>query len=94
VYPGHDYAESNFPFVLDLEPGNDAARSRLEAARAARKAGEEPGAPTLAQERRANPFLRAGDPGVRAAVEGRAGAIPGASDEEVFVALRRLRDRF
>jgi hydroxyacylglutathione hydrolase len=94
VHPGHDYAESNFPFVLDLEPGNDAARSRLEAARASREAGEEPRAPTLAQERRANPFLRAGDPGVRAAVEGRAGAVPGASDEEVFVALRRLRDRF
>lgn len=94
VHPGHDYAEANFPFVLDLEPGNEAARARLEAARASREAGEEPRAPTLAEERRANPFLRIADPGVRAAAARLAGAVPGASDEEVFVALRRLRDRW
>jgi hydroxyacylglutathione hydrolase len=94
VHPGHDYAESNFPFVLDLEPGNDAARSRLDAARAAHAAGEEPRAPTLGDERRANPFLRVGEAGVRAEVARRAGLDARASDEEVFVALRRLRDRW
>lgn len=94
VHPGHDYAEANLPFVLDLEPGNAAAAARLQAARAARAAGEEPHAPTLSEERRANPFLRAGEPEVRAAAVRRAGADPRASDEEVFVALRRLRDRW
>lgn len=92
VHPGHDYAESNFPFVRDLEPGNAAAAARLEAARAARAAGEEPRAPTLAEERRANPFLRVGEAAVREAAARRGGADPLASDEEVFVALRRLRD--
>jgi hydroxyacylglutathione hydrolase len=94
VHPGHDYAAENFPFVLDLEPGNEAARARLEAARSARAAGLEPAAPTLGEERRANPFLRTGDAAVRAAVARRAGLDPAATDEEVFVALRRLRDRW
>lgn len=93
VHPGHDYAEANFPFVLDLEPGNASARRRLEAARAAHAAGEEPRAPTLAEERRANPFLRAGDPAVRTALARRAPIDARATDEEVFVALRHLRDR-
>lgn len=93
VHPGHDYAEANFPFVLGLEPGNAAARARLEAARSARARGEEPAAPTLGEERLANPFLRAGDPAVRAAVARRAGLDLRAGDEEVFVALRGLRDR-
>jgi hydroxyacylglutathione hydrolase len=93
VHPGHDYAEANFPFVLDLEPGNAAARARLEAARAARERGEEPAAPTLGEERRANPFLRAADPALRETVARRAGLDPRSGDEELLVALRRLRDR-
>lgn len=93
VHPGHDYAESNLRFVLELEAGNAAVRERLAAVRAAKAAGGEPPAPTLAEERRVNPFLRVGRPEVRAAVSLRTGIVPGASDEEVFVALRGLRDR-
>lgn len=93
VHPGHDYAEANLSFVLDLEPGNAAARGRLDEARASHAAGEEPRPPTLGEERRANPFLRAGDPAVRAAVARRGPLDARASDEEVVVALRRLRDR-
>jgi hydroxyacylglutathione hydrolase len=91
VHPGHDYAEANLPFALDLEPGNAAARERLDAAGAARAAGREPGAPTLAEERLANPFLRLDAPAVREALARRA---PDAGDSPAarFVALRRLRD--
>jgi hydroxyacylglutathione hydrolase len=92
VHPGHDYAEANLAFALDLEPGNAAARARLEAARAARAAGEEPRAPTLDEERAANPFLRVREPGLRAAILARA-RVPGTRDEDVFAALRGLRDR-
>jgi hydroxyacylglutathione hydrolase len=94
VHPGHDYAEANLPFVLELEPGNAAAAARLQAAHAARERGEEPRPPSLAQERLANPFLRAGAPEVRDAVARRAGLAPDASPEQVFVALRQLRDRW
>jgi hydroxyacylglutathione hydrolase len=92
VHPGHDYAEANFPFDLDLEPANASARARLDEARAAHAARAEPRAPTLAEERRANPFLRVGERGVRDVVAARAGLDAAASDEEVFVALRKLRD--
>ena len=93
VHPGHDYAEQNLTFVLALEPGNDAARRRLEAARAAHARGEEPEAPTLDEERAANPFLRTDEPGVRDAVARRSGSPPGPTPADVFVALRALRDR-
>jgi hydroxyacylglutathione hydrolase len=92
VHPGHDYAEANLTFVIDLEPGNAAARARLEDARAARAAGTEPAPTTLGEERAVNPFLRAGDAAVRAAIERRQGRPPPASVEGAFVALRALRD--
>jgi hydroxyacylglutathione hydrolase len=92
VHPGHDYAEANLPFVLDLEPANAAARARLEGARAARAAGAEPAPTTLAEERAVNPFLRAGEPAVRDALARRQGKPPPADAEAVFVALRALRD--
>ena len=92
VHPGHDYAEANLPFVLDLEPGNAAAASRLAAARASRAAGREPEAPRLAEERLANPFLRAGVPEVAAALAGKGVLVSG--PREAFLALRRLRDRW
>ncbi len=90
VHPGHDYAEANFPFVLDLEPGNAAAAARLRAVQAARAAGREPEAPSLAEERLANPFLRVGSVEVGAALAGKGVAVPGTRD--AFLALRRLRD--
>ena len=60
VHPGHDYAEANLPFALELDPASAAARVRLELVRTARRAGEEPPPSTLAEERSSNPFLRAG----------------------------------
>ncbi len=90
VHPGHDYAEANLPFAIDLEPGNAAAAARLEAARAARARGEEPVATTLSEERSMNPFLRVDLPAMREALEKR--GIPFQGLREAFLALRRLRD--
>jgi hydroxyacylglutathione hydrolase len=94
VHPGHDYAEANLPFALTLEPGNDAARARLAAARAARAAGAEPPASTLAEEREVNPFLRVGMPAIREAIAARTPDAAAGTDVDRFVALRALRDRF
>ena len=90
VNPGHDYAEANLPFALDLEPGNAEARAQLEAARAARGRREEPAATTLSDERRANPFLRAEV--LRPELLCRGQSCRDA--REAFVALRALRDRW
>jgi hydroxyacylglutathione hydrolase len=92
VHPGHDYAEANLPFVLDLEPGNAAAAARLAAVRSARSAGDEPAPTSLDEERAVNPFLRGGDAALRAAVAARAAGVPLRSPADVVVALRRLRD--
>jgi hydroxyacylglutathione hydrolase len=92
VHPGHDYAAANLPFALDLEPGNLAARARLEAVQQARAAGSEPDPSTLAGEREVNPFLRLDVPSVAEAVARRAGLAADAPARERFVALRRLRD--
>lgn len=90
TYPGHDYAERNLPFALDLEPGNAAARDRLEAVRAARSGGGEPEPSTLSLEREANPFLRVS--ALRPEILRR--GLPFGSEAEGFVSLRRLRDRW
>ena len=88
VHPGHDYAEANLPFALDLDPGNAAARSQLDAARAAHARGEEPPPTRLEDERRANPFLRPHElvPELRRRGE------PCRDAREAFAALRRLKD--
>jgi hydroxyacylglutathione hydrolase len=92
VHPGHDYAEANLRFVLDLEPDNRAARERLAAVRAARSSGLEPEADDLAEERVVNPFLRAGSPEVLEALM-RRGLSP-QDPKAAFLSLRRLRDRW
>lgn len=90
VHPGHDYAEANLPFDLDLEPGNAAAAAALAEARAAHARGEEPRPFTLAEERTLNPFLRAGSADVRRALQAK--GIDVGDPREAFLALRRLKD--
>jgi len=90
VHPGHDYAEANLPFVLDLEPGNQAAARRLAAVRAARAGGLEPDPTELQEERRVNPFLRSDSEEVRSELRRRGRPVD--SPKEAFVALRELRD--
>jgi hydroxyacylglutathione hydrolase len=93
VHPGHDYAAQNLAFALRLEPDGAPARARLEAVRAAHDAGVEPPPSRLAEERALNPFLRTGVPSTRDAILREAGLSPVSTPEQVFVALRALRDR-
>jgi len=92
IHPGHDYAEANLPFDLDIEPGNRSAAARLAAVRASKAAGREPEPNILAEERAVNPFLRAGSAPVGEALLRRGIRVVGA--REAFMALRGLRDRY
>ncbi|MGD1016035.1 MAG: hydroxyacylglutathione hydrolase [Roseiarcus sp.] len=89
VYCGHEYTEANARFALTIEPDNAALESR--AAEVARlRAADKPTVPTsIAAELAANPFLRAEQPSVQAAL-GMAGADPAA----VFAEIRARKDRF
>jgi hydroxyacylglutathione hydrolase len=90
VHPGHDYAEANLPFAIDIDPDNGPAAARLAEAREARARREEPRPTTLDEERSMNPFLRVGLPRTRDALRRR--GVPFQGVRDAFVALRRLRD--
>ncbi|MFD1625311.1 hydroxyacylglutathione hydrolase [Azospirillum griseum] len=85
----HEYTLSNARFAVTVDPDNAALRARAEEI-AARRARHEPTVPTLlGVEKATNPFLRADDPGVAAAV-----GLVGSSPDRVFAELRARKDRF
>lgn len=89
VYCGHEYTAANARFALTIEPDNPVLKARAEEV-ARLSALKRPTLPTtIAAERAANPFLRAAEPSVQAAV-GMAGADPA----KVFTEIRARKDRF
>lgn len=90
---GHEYTLANAAFARAVEPDNPALRRRTEQAQAMRQSGQPTLPSTLAEERVCNPFLRADQPAVRAAVRQRLGGEP-VDEVEVFAELRRWKDGF
>lgn len=89
VYCGHEYTLSNARFAATVEPDNPAVADRLAEVEAARAAGRPTVPTTIDAERAANPFLRADEPALGAALGmGDAGAVA------VFAELRRRKDAF
>ncbi len=89
VCSGHDYLDTNLAFALSLEPDHPAVLARRDEVARRRREGQ-PAMPwTLDEERRTNPFLRASDPALKAAV-----GMEGAPDAASFAAIRALRDHF
>jgi len=89
VYCGHEYTQANARFAMTIEPLNPALVMRQRRVDEARAAGRATIPSTMAEECAANPFLRADEPAVAAAV-GLAGADPVA----VFAEVRRRKDNF
>lgn len=87
VYCGHEYTQSNGRFALTIEPQNQALLRRVAEVDRLRAEGRPTVPSVLAEERAANPFLRADEPGVRA-------VVGGDTDVQVFAALRRRKDAF
>ena len=88
VYCGHEYTEANARFALTIEPGNATLVERAKKITALRAEGKATLPTTIALERASNPFLRAHEPAVRAAV-GMADADPA----DVFAELRERKNR-
>lgn len=89
VYCGHEYTESNARFALTIEPDNAALRLRAAEVQALR-AQARPTVPSLlADERAANPFLRADDPALLAAA-----GLDGLDPIAAFADIRRRKDTF
>lgn len=90
IYCAHEYTAANGRFARLVERGNAALLARVE--QVARLRGAElPTVPSLmADERAANPFLRADSADVARAV----GMEPGTDPARVFAELRRRKDVF
>ena len=89
LYCGHEYTQANGRFALTIEPDNVDLQERVARVAELRAAGK-PTLPTsIALELATNPFLRAEQASVQAAV-GMAGADPAA----VFAEIRARKDRF
>jgi hydroxyacylglutathione hydrolase len=89
VYCAHEYTQSNARFALTVDPANAALKTRAAAVDAARAAGRPTVPSTIAEERATNPFLRADDPALAAAI-----GLDGADPVEVFAEVRRRKDVF
>lgn len=89
LFSGHEYTASNLAFALSLEPENPQLILLSRRVAELRAAGRPTVPSDLAQERKNNPFLRAGDPDLKAAI-----GMPNAPDVDVFAEIRARKDKF
>ena len=89
IYCGHEYTETNARFALTIEPGNSVLKARAEDVARLRAAGKPTLPTTIAAELATNPFLRAEEPTVQAAI-----GMPGADPAAAFAEIRGRKDRF
>ena len=89
LYCAHEYTQANARFAVTADPHNEALLKRAKEIDAARARGEATVPTSVALELATNPFLRAKDAGVQAAM-GLAGADPVA----VFAEVRKRKDNF
>ncbi len=87
VYCGHEYTQSNARFAVALDPDNTELAARARDIDATRARGEPTIPSTIGLEKATSPFLRAGDPGLRARL-----GLENAADWEVFAEVRRRKD--
>ncbi|MCB1357074.1 MAG: hydroxyacylglutathione hydrolase, partial [Maritimibacter sp.] len=89
ICSGHEYTTANGKFAATIEPDNAALAERIKLTARARGLGTPTVPSSLELEKATNPFLRAGDPGVKATL-----GMEGAADVEVFAHIRAAKDRF
>ncbi|HEX4896486.1 MAG TPA: hydroxyacylglutathione hydrolase [Solimonas sp.] len=93
VYCTHEYTQSNLAFALAVDPDNAELQAHAARVRALRAQGR-PSLPTrIDRERVINPFLRAGQPVLRASAERESQSVL-ADPLAVFTVLRRWKDGF
>jgi hydroxyacylglutathione hydrolase len=89
VYFGHEYTARNAQFAEQVEPGNAAhlKRVRVVEQEVSQKGFSQ--APTLEDERKINPFLRAALPAIQRQL-----GLKDVSELEAFTRLREMRNNF
>jgi hydroxyacylglutathione hydrolase len=89
VYCAHEYTQANARFALTVDPDNAALIARSQAIDETRAAGRPTVPSTLGEERETNPFLRADQEALAAAI-----GLAGADPVSVFAEVRQRKDRF
>ncbi|MEM9583251.1 MAG: hydroxyacylglutathione hydrolase [Pseudomonadota bacterium] len=89
IYCAHEYTLASLDFALSIDPDNAALLVQADRVRARRAKGEATVPTDLATELATNPFLRPGDPAIRATL-----GMQTASDAEVFTEIRARKDSF
>jgi hydroxyacylglutathione hydrolase len=89
VWCGHEYTLSNARFALTIEPENAALAEQAAEHEAARATGRPTMPTTIGRELAANPFLRATEAPLKAAL-----GLAGADAAAVFAEVRRRKDAF
>lgn len=89
VYCAHEYTQSNARFAETVDPDNADLKAWIAEIDRKRAAGEPTVPGDLGTEKRTNPFLRADDAGVAAAV-----GLTGHSAVDVFAEVRQRKDNF
>lgn len=93
VYCAHEYTLENLRFALIVEPDNAALKQRQQQAQTLRRQGLATVPSTLELELSTNPFLRCSSTTIIAAMQQKS-ANSLKDDEDIFRALRQLRDNF
>jgi len=93
IFCGHDYADKNLRFALNMEPNNEAARAKLDEVRSAHSRGLEPPPTTIGEEKSYNPFMRFDEPSVISNLKKRKPALE-ERHEIIFGELRELRSNW
>jgi hydroxyacylglutathione hydrolase len=88
IYCGHEYTLANARFALSVDPANENLKRREAEVAALRTAGRFTLPSRMDLERATNPFLRADNPALQAAV-----GMPGGDPAKVFAALRERKNR-
>lgn len=89
VWCGHEYTLSNLAFARAIEPGNASLAEQGAAHETARAEGRPTVPTTIGRELAANPFLRAKESPLQAAL-----GLDGADAASVFAEVRRRKDSF
>lgn len=87
IYCGHEYTVANAKFSLTIEPDNVDLQARAQEADRLRAEGKPTLPTTMAREKATNPFLRAAEASIAAAL-----GMEGKSAAEVFTEIRTRKD--
>ena len=89
LFCAHEYTAANAAFAASVDGANPDLRVRAEEITRLRAAGEPTVPVLLADEKKANPFLRSDDPILASEL-----GLNGAAAHDVFAELRRRKDQF